>query len=190
MTASGHAAPAVVVGVTVATTVLAGLAVASRLLTRLTVVKKGGSDDVCISIAMVLSIALTITMCQQGAWLLTALGWLRQLTDKVVYGMGRHYSTLTDSDKMHLMQWFWASVWIYYSSLCFTKLSILLQYLRVFPSEKFRRGCYILMGVIIAYSLATFLTSVLACIPVASFWDPSIKGTCVDLKAVWSVEMA
>ena len=101
--------------------------------------------------------------------------------------MGRHYSTLTDDDKLHLMQWFWASVWIYYSSLCFTKVSILLQYLRVFPSEGFRKACYILMGVIVAYSLATFLTSVFACVPVASFWDPTIAGTCVNLTAVWSV---
>ena len=44
------------------------------------------------------------------------------------------------------------------------------------------------MGIVIAYSLATFLTSVFACVPVASFWDPTIKGSCVNLKAVWSVE--
>ena len=102
--------------------------------------------------------------------------------------MGRHYSTLTNSDKLHLMQWFWASVWIYYTALCFTKVSILLQYLRVFPSTGFRKACFTLMGIVIAYSLATFLTSVFACVPVASFWDPTIKGSCVNLKAVWSVE--
>ena len=103
--------------------------------------------------------------------------------------MGRHFSTLTNDDKLHLMQWFWASVWIYYTALCFTKVSILVQYLRVFPSAAFRRACFILMGIIIAYSLASFLTSVFACVPVASFWDPTIKGRCVNLKAVWQVEL-
>ena len=53
MTGSGHTAPAVVVAVTSATTILAGLAVFSRLITRVTVVKKGGLDDICIAVAMV-----------------------------------------------------------------------------------------------------------------------------------------
>lgn len=53
MTASGHTAPSVVVGVTAATTILAGLAVSMRLITRVTVVKRFGADDACILIAMV-----------------------------------------------------------------------------------------------------------------------------------------
>lgn len=84
MTASGHTSGSVVVGVTAATTILAGLAVVSRSITRITVVGQFGADDVCILIAMVrkamiradealsltclkaLSVALTITMCEQG----------------------------------------------------------------------------------------------------------------------------
>jgi hypothetical protein len=99
--------------------------------------------------------------------------------------MGRHFDTLTKDDKVHLLQWFWASVWIYYSSLCFAKVSILLQYLRVFPQNSFRKACFVLMGIIIAYSVATFLTSVFACVPVDSIWNPSIEHTCVNLKALW-----
>jgi hypothetical protein len=45
------------------------------------------------------------------------------------------------------------------------------------------------MGVIVAYSLATFLTSIFACVPVASFWNRTIQGTCVNLKAVWFVSV-
>jgi hypothetical protein len=123
-------------------------------------------------------------MCQQRN---RVLQFFEQwLIYAVKYGMGRHFDTLTDDDTLHLMQWFWASVWIYYSSLCFTKVSILLQYLRVFPRGRSRKASFILMGIIVAYSLATFLTSVFACVPVQSFWNPTIEGTCVNLKAVWS----
>ena len=66
---------------------------------------------------------------------------------QVNYGMGRHFDTLSVNDKIMLFKWFWASVWIYYTSLCFTKLSILLQLLRVFTDNKFRIACYVLMGV-------------------------------------------
>lgn len=123
-------------------------------------------------------------MCQQGNRVPQFFEQL--LIYAVKYGMGRHFDTLTNNDKLRLMQWFWASVWIYYSSLCFTKVSILLQYLRVFPPGRYRKACFVLMGIIVAYSLATFLTSVFACVPVQSFWNPTIEGTCVNLKAVWS----
>jgi hypothetical protein len=83
MAISGHTSGAVVVGVTSATTIIAGLAVISRLVTRIAIVRKTGIDDACISISMVrnpmycvlpldadtvkvLSIALTTTMTQQG----------------------------------------------------------------------------------------------------------------------------
>lgn len=132
-----------------------------------------------------LSIALTITMREQGNASRQPFDIRHELTCTVKYGMGRHFDTLTKDDTLHLLQWFWASVWIYYSSLCFTKVSILLQYLRVFPQNSFRKACFVMMGIIIAYSVATFLTSVFACIPVDSIWNPTIKRTCVNLKALW-----
>lgn len=50
---SGHTSGSAVVGATIATTVLAGIAVALRLYTRLILVRKSGLDDVCISVALV-----------------------------------------------------------------------------------------------------------------------------------------
>ena len=103
----------------------------------------------------------------------------------VKYGMGRHESTLTPHDKRQSSIWFWASVWIYYLALCLTKLSILLQYLRVFPYNKFRIACYTLMGVVIVYSLGTFFSALFACAPIAHFWDHNVPGTCVNRTSVW-----
>ncbi|KAK3718219.1 hypothetical protein LTR37_005334 [Vermiconidia calcicola] len=92
---------------------------------------------------------------------------------------------LCPNDKTQSSIWFWASVWIYYLALCFVKLSILLQYLRVFPQDKFRTACYVLMAVIVAYSCGTVFSAVFACTPVAYFWDRSLDGSCVNQTAVW-----
>ena len=52
---SGHASGSAVIGTTIATTVLACIAVALRLYTRLILVRKPGIDDVCITVALVRS---------------------------------------------------------------------------------------------------------------------------------------
>lgn len=134
MTTSGHASGEAVIGVTVAFTVLAALATVARLVTRIGIVHSAGLDDAVISIAIVLSIMLTIAMCQQ-----------------VKYGMGRHSDSLNDNDRVQSLIWFWISVWIYYLALCFAKLSILIQYLRLFPDQKFRCRCFALIAVVIGW---------------------------------------
>ena len=53
MTNAGHAPGGAVVGVTVALTILAGMAVFSRLATRIGVAMNGGTDDVFITLALV-----------------------------------------------------------------------------------------------------------------------------------------
>lgn len=66
MAASGHAPGEAVTGVTISFTVLAFMATAMRLYTRIGIVRNVGLDDVVITIALALTIVLTITMCQQG----------------------------------------------------------------------------------------------------------------------------
>ena len=106
----------------------------------------------------------------------------------VKYGMGQHFDTLSEATWSKALVWFWASVWIYYLSLCFTKASILLQYLRIFPQKGLRMACYALMGVVFIYTCWTVFSAIFACIPVASFWDPNIKSThCMNKLAVWCV---
>ena len=98
------------VGTTIAFTLLAFIAVLLRLFTRLRLVQQSGIDDVFISVAMLLSIVLTVTMCQE-----------------VNYGGSRHFATLTPLEQKRFAQWLWASVWVYYLALGAVKVSILLQ---------------------------------------------------------------
>ncbi|EME42974.1 hypothetical protein DOTSEDRAFT_72404 [Dothistroma septosporum NZE10] len=168
MTASGHAPGSAVVGVTISFTILAFITTSLRLVTRLGIVRNAGLDDLVISIAVALSICLTMTMCLQ-----------------VKYGMGRHAATLTDHENVRSLIWFWASVWIYYLALCFAKLSILLQYLRIFPHRAFRKACFTLMVVVVAWTLWAFFSALFACWPIHSFWHKDIPGFCLNRLAVW-----
>ncbi|KAK4623368.1 Wortmanamides biosynthesis cluster protein C [Fulvia fulva] len=168
MAANGHAPGSAVVGVTISFTILAFIATSLRFITRFGIVRNAGLDDLVISIAVVLSIVLTMTMCLQ-----------------VKYGMGRHADSLTDHENVWSLIWFWTSVWIYYLALCFAKLSILLQYLRIFPDRNFRKACFTLMVVIVGWTLWAFFSALFACWPIQSFWHHEIPGFCLNRLAVW-----
>ncbi|KAF7185647.1 Satratoxin biosynthesis SC1 cluster protein 4 [Pseudocercospora fuligena] len=167
MAAGGHAPGDAVTGVTIAFTILAFLATVARIYTRTRIVHNAGLDDLFNSIALALTIVLTATMCMQ-----------------VKYGMGRHSDTLTEHENKYSLIWFWASVWIYYLALCFAKLSIILQYLRIFPNRRFRRACFALIAIIVGWTMWAFLSALFACWPIHSFWDGS-EGTCLNRLAVW-----
>lgn len=85
--------------------------------------------------------------------------------------------------------WYWAFVWLYYAAIAFTKLSILLQYLRIFPHQHFRKACFILIGSVSVWSAWTVLGAIFMCAPVASFWQLDIfswnQPHCMPRITVW-----
>jgi TctA family transporter len=69
-----------------------------------------------------------------------------------------------------LMQAFFSSLIVYYLSLGLTKVSILLQYQRVFTTKRFQLLCWGVMAIVIIYTIWTVFGSIFACIPVRAFW--------------------
>jgi hypothetical protein len=70
-------------------------------------------------------------------------------------------------------------------------MSFLFQYIRLFPSKRFRTAAWIVFGFIIAYGLFTFFNSVFLCYPVAYFWDKTIPGgKCINQYAIWFTNAA
>lgn len=105
---------------------------------------------------------------------------------QVKYGLGQHERNLTDWQRLTSLKPFYASIILYYLALSFTKISILLQYLRIFPQDKFRRSCYIMLGVVTIFALWSVLSAAIPCWPIQFFWDPSLPGGhCIDRLAVW-----
>lgn len=99
--------------------------------------------------------------------------------------MGQHSWELTDETKTNGFYWFWVSIWVYYAGLFCVKISILLQYLRVFVQKNFRIICYILMVMVTTCSLWAIFSGFFMCTPVHHFWDRTVDGECLNRLGVW-----
>lgn len=85
------------------------------------------------------------------------------------------------------MKSFYASIVVYNVATCVVKMSIMLQYRRIFTVTVMQR--ITLVGLLFegvwAFTLSILLP--LVCSPVASFWDTRLEGTCLDQLAIWYV---
>lgn len=79
----------------------------------------------------------------------------------------------------------WVAIPFYNASLACTKFSILFQYLRIFPARNFRLSCWVVMAIVALYSSWAIFSGFVNCVPVAKFWDRSIKGHCLSFEALW-----
>ncbi|KAF2005282.1 hypothetical protein P154DRAFT_425083 [Amniculicola lignicola CBS 123094] len=150
-------------------TALSGSVVFLRLCNRIAFSRNAGFEDACIAFAMACSIGLTITIFEQ-----------------VRNGLGWHNTGVTPLMFVDFRKAFWASMWIYNLALTFTKVSILVQYHRIFATRHFRIICRSVLGVVAAYGIWTLLGSIFICTPVAFFWDKTIPGgTCLNQALVW-----
>jgi len=73
----------------------------------------------------------------------------------------------------------------YNVALTLTKISIVLQYLRVFVAQRIRWLCWTAIGFIIINGLWAVVSGIFTCIPIAAFWDVTIHGHCLSHKFLW-----
>ena len=64
----------------------------------------------------------------------------------------------------------------YFVTVTALKMSILWLYRRIFATETFRRVALISMVVVVIWFLGAELLNILVCLPVQSFWNPTVKG--------------
>jgi hypothetical protein len=76
--------------------------------------------------------------------------------------------------------------WVtYVVILCMLKVSLLLFYLEIFTTPRFRRTAFCALGFILVNNCVVFFLTVFACKPVSLFWDRDIKnGRCIDIQAL------
>lgn len=102
--------------------------------------------------------------------------------------MGQHITDLSSHTFEIADIWLWASIWMYYAALCFTKVSILLQYLRIFPHERFRKSCYAVMAIVVVWSCWAVFSAVFMCRPISYFWSSVVVDSdphCLPRLTVW-----
>ncbi|PVH99899.1 hypothetical protein DM02DRAFT_414617 [Periconia macrospinosa] len=150
-------------------TLISGMVVALRLFTRGLMLRNLGIEDVFMTLAMVLVVGFAVTVAIQ-----------------IMNGMGLHVYEVPEKEFIISQKAFWGSIWIYNLSLTLTKLSILTQYLRIFPSPRFQLNCNIAIAVVSLWGTWTLFGNMFMCTPVPFFWDKSIPdGRCLNQAAVW-----
>lgn len=85
-----------------------------------------------------------------------------------------------------------ATLICYGISLVFTKISILLQYIRIFKVRELLIACYTLIAIITVWGVEVFIAAIFACWPIPAFWDLTIKDKkCVlNTPPVWFTNVA
>ncbi|KAK1835755.1 hypothetical protein QBC39DRAFT_273695, partial [Podospora conica] len=151
-------------------TIISTLAVVLRCHARLFLLRCFGLDDAVMVAAQVLTIASAIAIGIEAA-----------------YGLGRHAWVVPERNLIPYMKAFYASIVVYNVAVCLTKISILLQYKRLFANRIIQRISVTALCFLVAWAVALAFLLTLICQPVATFWDPSIPGKCIDITTVWYI---
>ncbi|GIZ44065.1 hypothetical protein CKM354_000727400 [Cercospora kikuchii] len=103
----------------------------------------------------------------------------------VDYGSGKDSWMLPVENVMAVAKWFWAVLPIYLAAVFFTKLSLVVLYLRIWPSEpgcrsRFRIICWTIAAALVATALACIFSIIFACHPIRNSWRyaDEAMGTC------------
>ncbi|KAI0120996.1 50S ribosomal protein L36e [Xylariales sp. AK1849] len=102
-----------------------------------------------------------------------------------VDGSGKDIWAIPFDKIKRIIMFTWVTEFMYMASLGFTKIAILLFYLRIFPVDELRRICWITIGICSAYIPVFVLTTVFHCTPVSytwTSWTGETIGTCANFN--------
>lgn len=72
-------------------------------------------------------------------------------------------------------------------AVCITKISILLQYHRIFSNTIIRKIIIVGLVFLTLWGITLCFLLPLVCVPVAAFWDPDVDGFCLNSGTIWYV---
>ncbi|KAK3395257.1 hypothetical protein B0H63DRAFT_386009 [Podospora didyma] len=147
------------------------LAVALRFYTRGKLMRAIGREDWCVLVALFFCIASTSLIFAE-----------------VHFALGQHIAAVTPTQLIGYLKVAFFQGVFYHLSLAFTKISILLLYLRVLVTYDYTRKLIWATLVIVAvYNAFTFVMHLNICTPLAKVWDRSVPGTCSDARIWWGI---
>ncbi|RYP05727.1 hypothetical protein DL764_003609 [Monosporascus ibericus] len=103
------------------------------------------------------------------------------------YGAGRHIWDVPFSDfNINFMKFNAIAGTFYGISIMLTKLSVLIFFLRFVPWGNLRRVIYVLMAIVVLYSLTASFEWTFACQPLEKYWDFTVTGgSCINYFKVF-----
>ncbi|KAF3171388.1 hypothetical protein TWF225_010567 [Orbilia oligospora] len=161
--------------IVIAFTTLSALVICLRIISRFIILQIRGIEDYLIVVASIFSIATGVLQVNQIHW-----------------GVGRHFlSDVTMAEFVISMKFLYASIQTYNIGLTLTKVSILCQYLRLFPVGNVPLVCKVSITVVICYGIECFFTGIFTCVPIEAFWNVTLPGAkCLPKQELWYTNAA
>ncbi|KAF2659582.1 hypothetical protein K491DRAFT_565244, partial [Lophiostoma macrostomum CBS 122681] len=147
-----------VLGVEIPLMILVITFTAMRFYSRTMIIKALGADDWFMLAATLISVSTSIMTC---------------ISMLPAYHTGYHLWDLPPEVLLNPVkpaQMAMATQLLFVPITVFTKVSILLTYLRIFPSKSAKNFCYCMLVFTVAWGISSFLAALLQCRPVQSYW--------------------
>ncbi|KAF2466018.1 uncharacterized protein BDR25DRAFT_238612 [Lindgomyces ingoldianus] len=146
---------------------LSTASVGLRLYTRGKVLSVLGPDDITITIAQVLAIAVSVTTILEAIW-----------------GLGQHTKFVPLESTLKQLKCLYSNILIYNAAQIITKISFLIQYRRLFPGTGTQRVCLWLLVFVVAWGITQEFLAGLACSPLAAI-VPKMADKCISPLPIW-----
>ncbi|OIW24705.1 integral membrane protein [Coniochaeta ligniaria NRRL 30616] len=148
--------------------ILSGLFVIARCTTRIGMSGKLGWDDFTIVVALAFSVVLSTMMCLA-----------------IENGYGMHVADLKKAELRLALKQFFIAQTPYKITVGLNKVATILLYLRIFISRSFRMAAFLVLFVVVSWTVATVGATIGQCVPIQGAWDKTTKATCIDSDVFW-----
>ncbi|KAF4306431.1 Barwin-related endoglucanase [Botryosphaeria dothidea] len=122
-----------------------------------------GTDDALVALAWAITVPFAVSFYIQGK---NGMGYAMGEIPLSVFLTGR--------------QWFWASSWMYFLALGLSKLSVTLQFFRIFVTPKTLLVTKCTIAFVISWTIVSACVAAFECVPVERYWDKRIPGKCIN----------
>ncbi|MCJ1264975.1 hypothetical protein MMC22_004850 [Lobaria immixta] len=172
--------------VSLTTGIIAFIATALRLVSRVFIVRQVGWDDFTISIAEVSKstsypdLELSLQNSPQAISIFAVAVDIEQ----VKHGAGRHTYYLSSSEITKELEWHAFSQIQLFICTAFAKVSVCLFLIRIVNKKPLVRFLYALIAALVVMNGAVTIMLVTQCRPLRKVWEPKAKGECWGIHVV------
>ncbi|GAB1316029.1 hypothetical protein MFIFM68171_06239 [Madurella fahalii] len=177
----------IVVACVVVVTLLATVSVGLRFYVRGRLLRTIKSEDWCILIALADGFSVSTVPVRCGGVLLYWFEYADSATPASQVALGRHRAKVSGAQVIEYYRISYFHTLCYNLSLWFTKISILLLYLRVLTHEYIRKVTWVVIAIVTVYNVWALGMYLTMCIPIERMWDPSIPGYCHPWSVWWAL---
>ncbi len=113
-------------------------------------------------------------------WVVLGIGFAMYIE-----GVGYHVDSLSQHAVHNISKWLLITEIIYIWNLCWTKLSLLMMYYRIFHLPGFKKQVIAVGAFVVCWAITISFLFTFICKPVEKLWIPELEGKCLNEVGVW-----